>query len=830
MLALKLLWRNWRSGEVRLLAGAILIAVAVVSSVAIFTDRLDRTLVRESNMLLGADAIVRGSHPHATEWDALADERGIRTAQVKVFASMVYAGDEMYLASIKAADANYPLRGSLDISQRAFAIDPADIESVNRVPASGEVWIDSRLFPLLDIALGDTLTLGEKDFRVTEVLVREPDSGNPFSFMGARVLINLADLEATDVVQPGSLVDYQWLLAGEAGSMASFIDTIKPELGDHQRLVDAGSANRGLGRTLSTGKQFLMLSAVIGVLLAGVAIALAAQQFSARHVDQVALMKSLGMSARGVRWLYSQQLLILAVLAAVPGLLIGQLIQQSVAWGLQSAFHVALVSPGIYPYAISFGAGLICLICFAMPALWFLPGIPPIRILRRDLPINNTQTGWRIAMAAVAIVVLVLLFSRNITLALSVVSGMAAIVCVAWGVSAAVLRLGNRLTARQGSIWRLARGNIQRRKAHTLIQMVVFSTALMLVLVLIIVRTSLLDEWQTQMPDDAPNHFLVNVAPHDVAPIQQLIDDRHYPREQLYPMVRGRLTHINEAPVTEAQRAANGIFNREVNLTWTDTLASDNRIVDGHWWKTWQGSAQGRVGVSVEAELAREVGLKIGDHLGFSLGGLSMEAEIASLRTLDWRSMKPNFFFIFEPGALDDYSPTFMTSLFLPREDKVFINDLLRQYPTILIVELDRLMEQIRTVVNHVSEGVQLVLWLIMLASAMVLFAAVTSSLDSRKQETGLLRALGSSRRLIMGSIWAEFTLTGFLSGAVAIIGAELLLVSLQHYVLEMPVRPHYLYWIISPVAGALLVGGLGAWGCRGVVNTPPAIVLREAS
>lgn len=830
MLALRLLWRNWRSGEVRLLAVALIIAVAVVSSIAIFTDRLDRTLVRESNMLLGADALVRSSYPLEESLQQLARQQAVQTSHAVVFSSMVYAGDAMQLASVKAVEPVYPLRGELEISQQPFAVDRQHISLAAAGPAPGEVWLDSRLFPLLDINPGDSLTLGDRDFRGSQVLIREPDGGNPFSFMGGpRLLMHLDDLPSTGVVQPGSRVEYQWLLAGEAGQVDDLLKTLKPLLNEHQRIVTAGSSNRGMGRTLETGKQFLMLSAVIGVLLAGVAIALASQQFASRHVDQVALLKSLGMSAAGVRRIYTQQLLWLAIGAAIPGLVVGELVQQGIASGLEQAYQIILAAPGFYPYLISFLGGLLCLICFALPALWFLPRIPPLRILRRDMQVPVAHTAWRVGMAVSAVALLVLLFSRDIQLAISVSLGMVAIVLIACGICWLFLRAGQRVTQRRGSIWRIAIGNMQRHREQTLIQLVVFATALMLVLVLVIVRTSMLKEWQMQMPERMPNHFLVNMAPQDVEPIQKAIDTRRYEREQLYPMVRGRLLEINGEPPSDEQRAAAGVFHREANLTWTDILGEDNRVVEGLWWNAWQPRNPGLPGVSVEVELAREAGLKIGDRLGFSLGGLRLEAEIASFRSLDWRSMKPNFFFIFEPGALDNYSPTYITSLYLPPQDKAFINELLRAWPTMLVIELDRIMAQIRSVVQHISDGVQLVLWLIMAASILVLLAAVNGSLDTRRQEAGLLRALGSPGRLIVGGVWAEFSLIGCLAGVIAVLGAEVLLLSLQRYVLDIPVTPHYLFWVAGPLLGALLVGSLGAWSCRSVVQTPPAIVLREA-
>ncbi|ARU27007.1 ABC transporter permease [Cellvibrio sp. PSBB006] len=829
MLALRLLWRNWRSGEVKLLAAALMLAVAVVSGIAIFTDRLERTLVQESNMLLGADLIVRGSQPHNPDWSALAAEDGIEQTTAVLFSSMVYAGDHMHLASVKAVTDGYPLRGQLDISTIPFASQAKDIQTAEGVPAPGEVWVDSRLLPLLHIELGDSLAVGEYELVVTQVIIREPDSASPFSFMGARVLMNMADLERTQVVQPGSRVQYQWLLAANNNALDSFAEWLEPQLSKHERLVDVESGQRGLGRTLETGRSFLLLAAVIGVLLAGVAIALAARQFSSRHVDQVALMKSFGVSAQRIRQLYFVQLLLLAVVASMAGLLVGELIQRIVAASLQQVYQIALGTASIYPYVISFATGLICLIFFALPSLWFLPGVPPLKILRRELGVNTLHLWIQVALAFSAILLLIILFSQDFALALSVIGALSGVLVITAGMALGLLKLSRHIATNTGSIWRLALANLQRRREQTLVQIVVFATAIMLLLTLTIVRTSLIDEWQLQLPEDAPNHFLVNIPPHDVEAVQQMLDEKQLEREQLYPMVRGRLTAINGTEPTEAQRSANGVFNREANLTWTDTLAGDNEIVAGQWWDKWQSSAEGLPGVSVEIELAEEAGLSIGDKLTFSLGGLILEAQIASFRSLDWRSMKPNFFFIFEPGALDNYSPTYITSLYLPLEQKSFINDLLRRYPTMLVIELDRIIDQIRTIVTQVSNGVLLVLWLTLVGGCLVLIAAVTSSIDSRKQESGLLRALGSPRRLMIGSVWAEFSVLGLLSGIIAVIGAEILLISLQYWVLETPIRPHYIFWLVGPLAGGLFVGSLGALSCRSVVNTPPAVVLREA-
>lgn len=831
MLAIQLLKRNWRSGELKLLGFSLILAVAVLSGIAIFTDRLETTLVSESNSVLGADYIVRGSQSHNGDWTKAAEVADIRQTQSVLFSSMVFAGDEMHLASVKAVDAGYPLRGKFEISRVPFAINASDIEIAKGIPGSGEAWVDSRLLPLLKIQLGDKVAVGEFELTVTNVLIREPDSASPFSMTGARLIMNIVDLPKTQVVQPGSRVDYQWLLASDdVRALKQFIDQLKPQLTKHQRLIDINSAQERVGQTLKTSKQFLLLSAVIAVLLSGVAIAIAARQFSGRHTDQVALMKSLGASATRIRSLYFSQLFVLGAIASLLGLVLGNFLQQIIAVSLQEAYQIRLGAAGIYPYTLSFFSGLMCLVFFALPALWHLPTVPPLKILRRELAVNATHVWMQAVLALFAVLTLVILFSRDLELALSISGALLVVVVATMVIAYGLLALSKKWVVNLGGFWRLAFANLQRNRGQSLIQILVFAVAIMLLFTLTIVRTSLIEEWRVQVPDDAPNHFLVNIPPDELPQVQSLLQEAKVRPEPIYPMMRARLTHINGVETTEEQRSTSNALRRELNVTWAEKLAADNKILEGQWWDQWQRKETELPGVSVEINAAKEIGLKLGDELQFSFGGLEMHAQVASFRSLDWRSMRPNFFFIFEPGSLDTYSPTYITSIYLPADKKSFINTLLHDHPTILLMELDRIIEQIRSIVNQVSDGVLLVLWLTLIGGCLVLFAAVMGSIAVRKQQAGLLRALGSPRQLIIGSICTEFAILGFLAGLIAILGTEILLISLQTFVLKTPIQPHYLFWLVSPLSGALLVTGLGYLGCRRVVTTPPAIVLREAT
>ncbi|WP_052481183.1 ABC transporter permease [Gilvimarinus agarilyticus] len=823
MLALRLLWRNWRAGEIKLLAIAIMLSVAVVSTIAIFTDRLEATLLEQSNSLLGADKIVASNQLPQPAWQSEAEAEGIQQTRVAHFASMVFADDEMHLASVKAVEANYPLRGYIDVSQSAFAVDSNLIERADGVPAPGEVWVDSRLLPLLGIELGDALQVGERSLQATRVIIDEPDGSGPFSLMGARVMMNWSDLASTEVIQPGSRVEYQWLLAAVPAELNNFMTWLEPELSEHEEVMDIENAQRRLQGTLQTGRRFLVLAAIMGVLLAGVAIALAARQFAERHIAPVALLKSLGSSARQIRYLYVAQLVVLALLASAAGLALGGVLQALVAEAVLRLYQVTMAPAALGSYFMSFISGPLSLLGFALPALWFLPTVPPVKVLRAELAVKTSAVVWQVVAASVVLLILVAVFSRNLQLALTVIAALTVVAVLAVGLAYGLLAVGRKLGAQAGSYWRLAWASIQRRRAASVLQVVVFATAMMLLLTLTVVRTSLIDEWQVKVPDNAPNHFLLNIAPPDVDVFKQLLTDNQLSVEQLYPMVRGRLSEINGEPKPQ------DALNREAQLTWSAELADNNQVVAGQWWGNWSRDASDLPGVSVEVEVAERLGIELGDRLTFSIGGLVAEAQVASLRTLQWESLQPNFYFIFEPGALDNYSPMYMTSVYLPPEKKQFINTLLTQYPTVVVIELDRIINQIRTIIAQVSDGVQLVLIMVLLGGCLVLMAAVSGSLDSRKQEVGLLRTLGASRRLMLGSVLVEFALLGLAAGTIAVIASEVLLLGLQVYVFEIPVQPHYEYWLASPLVGAVLVGLLGTASCRRAVSTPPAIILREA-
>ncbi len=824
MLAFKLLLRNWRSGELKLLSLSLMLAVAVLSGISIFTNRLDSSLSLQSNVILGADSTIESPTSIPPMWEHEADLANLRHTKATTFESMLYAGDAMMLASIKAVGAGFPLRGKIEVSQIPFATATNEIETATAIPSVGEVWLDSRLFTALNLQLGNDVQVGDRHLRVSKILVREPEQ---FSF-NPRLLMNEADLASTKVIQPGGRVDYRFLIASDnTASLNQYLQKIQQQLNPNQRIIDPNAMMENMSRVAKNGKQFLLLSTILAVLLAGVAIAIAARQFSARHTNQVALMKSLGVSAARVRQLYSLQLLGLASIASLLGLLCGQGIQLVVARSLEQLYRFHLSSPSLEPYVLSFISGIFCAVCFALPALWFLPSIPPIKILRREMAVRTTQIWAQASIAFIAVATLIALFSRDLTLTLITTGGLLAIILLSIFIAWCLLAISRPLSSRLHGAWRLAFANLYRQKIQHMLQIAVFATAIMALLTLTIIRSSIMDEWSRTIPAKADNHFLINIGADEVADVQRMLDQQQLRYQPFNPIVRARLTHINgQAPDAELRKKSR-LLELENELSWSPNLLPGDTLTEGLWWDQWKPSKAQLPGVSVNAESAKNMGVKIGDHLRFSIAGLELEAEVASLRKIAPSVTQRSFSLLFDPASMTAYTPTYTSSFYLAPEQKRFVNTLLRQHPGIALLELDKLIVQMKTIIEQVTDGVMLVLWLSLLAGGLVILSAVISSIDQRRQENGLLRAFGSSRHLILGSVLIEFAVLGGLAGTVAIICSELMLLGIQSFVLKTSLQAHYLYWLVAPVGSALLLATLGVVACRSVITTPPATVLR---
>ncbi len=825
MTAARMLARDWRGGELGVLVAALVLAVAVVSGISAFTTRLQTALEQESHRFLAADRVVRSGSEMPAEWTVEAGRLGLRTARTLTFPSMVYAGEEdMVLASVKAVSAGYPLRGELRYSEQPFGA----VLTATSGPEPGTVWLDSRLFPLLDVDIGDRVAVGEAEFTVVAAARTEPDQGGSFLGLGPRVLMHYDDIAATAVVQPGSRVEYRQLYASDSGALLdSFVAWLRPQLVAGQRLLDVREGQPGLGDALGRAESFLLLAGSLGVVLAGVAIALAARRFSERHNDYVAIMKSLGATSSDITRLYASSLLLLGLVATLVGCGLG--------WGLQQSFFTLFgdqlpVQPGpagLRPYSIGAATALVCLLCFAWPPLRRLSLASPLRVLRRDMPLEQRQTLVDYAIGLAAVSALMWWYSGDWRLTAAVLAGLAATVMLGLLLALTLLRGGRLVGMSAGSIWRLAFAGLQRRGTANALQVVIFAMAIMLLLVLLLVRTSLIDAWQTQLPENTPNHFALNIAPGDVQGVEQMLRAQEVPGAALSPMIRGRILTVNGQALPrrdEAEEGEESRRRREANFTWSDELPAGNSLVQGQWWAPHSDAAE----VSLERDFAERFGVGLGDRIGFQVGAEPFEATVTSIRELDWQSFNPNFWMVFPPRLLAPYPATFMTSFFLEPEEKPFLNRFIRSFPTVTVIEMDVVVAQVRGIISQVSAAVELVLVVIMAAGALVLVAGVQASVDTRMHESSILRALGARRRLVLGGLLIEFAAMGLFAGLLATIAAELSVFILQSQVMGMQYAPSPWVWPVGIVVGTVLIAGLGVFSCRRVVSSPPLAVLRE--
>ena len=828
MQALRMLLRTWRGGQLSLIVWSLVLAVSVVTSVSLLAERIERALTAESSAFLAADLVVRSNKLTQQEWVTKAQQQGIETSQMVSFASMVYHESDMHLASVKAVQSNYPLRGVIKRSTTPFTLDEALIELVDYGPAPGETWVDARLLPLLNIELGDNIELGETVLKVTQIIVEEPDGGS-YSFFGARVLMNWDDVAAAGVVQPGSRVTYKYLMAAgtDADAFASYANWLESQLSVHDRLITPDEAQASIASTMDRGRRFLLLAGSIGVVLAGIALALASHHFAAGQTQQVALLKSWGVSARRVRSLYLQQSLWLGLGGSLAGLAAGYIFSELLISTVREWLPIALPSAGIRPWITGMATGLLCLGGFTLPALWHLPAQSPLAVLRQDIQVKPVNAAVRGTFGIVAVAGLLLWYSNSLMLSLAILAGFAITALATVIIGLMMLRLAKNYGQRLGSIWRLALNNLWRRKSQSLIQMVGFSGAIALLMIMVVVRTSLVDEWRVQLAEDAPNHFLVNVASYELEAVKTLVEDRGLETAGWYAMVRGRMAAINGELITEAQKDSHESFRRELNLSWTSALPEGNKVTAGKWWDDIDQATE-IAPVSLEDELAAELGLKLGDRITFSVGGLTFESEVVSTRSLNWDNMTPNFYFLFPEGLLEDYPRTSMTSLYIPPQKKLLVNELLRKFPTVLVIELDKIIDRIRTIVSQVTRGLEVMTLLILSCGVLVMFAAVSLSMSERLQESAILRTLGSSQRLILGIQWVEFTTLGLMAGLLASIGAEAAVAILQRFMFDMPFALHPWLWLAGPLAGGVLVGALGVVYSRKAVVQPPLEVLRD--
>lgn len=822
-LPLRMLRREWRAGELRLLLIALTVAVASVTSVAFFTDRIAQALTRQANELLGADLVVVAKHPLPDTLAQAAARLNLKRAHTVTFLSMAVAGEDNQLAEVKAVSNAYPLRGQLRIAERPFAAGTITRE----VPAPGTVWLEPRLMTQLALRVNDTLSLGAAQFRVAAVLVQEPDRGGDFFSIAPRLLMNLRDLPATQLLQAGSRVSYRLQVAGAAQAVENFRAYLTTRLGPGERMEDVQNARPEVRAALERAQQFLGLAALVSVLLAGVAVAGAARRFSARHMDDCAVLRCLGATQGFIVHTYVSQMLWLGLLAGLFGCALGYLAQTVLADVLGSLVAAQLPAPSWRPVVFGLLVGLITLLGFGVPPLLALKDVPALRVLRREAGGSRPQSLGIYALGLALLTGLMFWQAGDVKLGAYLVLGIAAALAMLAALAWALVRALQLFKAR-GVVWRFGLAGIARRAAGSIVQIVALGLGIMALLLLTLVRGDLLTSWQGSLPAEAPNRFIINIQPGQVQPLRAFFARHGFAAPALYPMVRGRLTHINTRPVTPAvyqdERAAR-LVEREFNLSWMADLPSDNQVLAGQWWNKHD---YGKPLFSVEQGIADTLGIKLGDTLTYSIAGAEMSGRVASLRKVDWDTFRVNFFVIGAPGTLDNYPASYITSFYLPEQRYALLDDLVTNFPNVTVIDVAALMAQVRAIIERVTLAVEYVFLFTLVAGLLVLYAAIQSTQDERLRESAILRTLGASRRQLLRGLLTEFGVLGLLAGVVAAFAASLLAYILAERVLHLPYQLNPWLWTAGALLGVLGVIAVSSLGMRAVLRQPPLCTLRE--
>jgi putative ABC transport system permease protein len=823
-LSLRMLAREWRSGELGVLLLALTVAVAALTGVGFLVSRISVAVALQASEVLAADIRLTSPQPIGKQAIDEAELRGLKTAANTALLSVVFNGDSSQLTNVHAVSSGYPLRGQLLIANEPFVQGtPA-----RGIPAPGEVWPDSKLLIALGARIGTSLSIGAATFRVAHVLISRPDQGSAFADLAPTLLMNEADLPATQLIQPGSRVSYGVLFAGDRERIEPFEDWLRLHKKRAERLRDIADASPQIKNAVDRAGRFLSLASLVSVLLCAIAVAMSARRYVSRHLDTVALLKTLGATRGFTLSLTLMQLLVIALVAAALGSVVGYVAQEWLVQTLRGLLTTGTLPPAsLLPVVIGFVMAIAVLSGFALPPLLQLSRVPALRVLRRDVgpppPLMVLAFGPAVAVVGVLIYWTVL----DWKLFFGFTAGLAAFILLLTLAGSLLVYLAGRLRGSVGVAWRYGVANLSRRRAESVVQIVAFGTGIMVLLLLSIIRNDLNDDWRATLPANLPNFFFVNIPSPDRAHFVDFLTQHGARTTRVMPMIRGRLTAINGRSVEDMRfegERADTFATREQNLTWATDLGDDNRLVAGHWWTE---ADRGKPLVSISTEIEESLGVHVGDHLTFDIAGETFEVAVASVRKVKWDSFQPNFFTVFAPGVIDATPGTYLTSAYFNTASAHPLAQLAKTFPSVSIFNIDDLLAQVRSVLDKAVLAVQSVFIFTLFAGLTVLLAALQSSRDERRYESAMLRTLGASRNTVLQGVLAEFTTLGLLSGTLAAAGASTAAYFMTTRVLEL----HYTFeswvWVAGLLGGAVLVAGSGWIATRSVVNQPPVTTLR---
>ncbi len=809
LISMRFFRRDWRSGELTVLFLALLVAVSSMTTVEFFADRVQGALQSQAEKMLGADLVLISDHPLDDSFASAAKKRGIATTFAVKFPSMVSFGASSVLAEIKAVGAGYPLRGKLRLSNGSKGI-----------PERGTVWVDRKLLSRLNLSAGSKVEIGDADFAVAAVVEEEPEAAFSFMSLGPGLIMNALDLPSTRLIQEGSRVHYVFYAAGSVSAISSYREWSKSRLGRGQSLEDAREGSPQVKVMLDRSEVFLGMAALLSVVLSAVAIALSARRFVERHLDGCAVMRVMGATSARLLRLHFYEFSMLGLLSGLIGAAIGFIAQNLLAAGLSSFIGVELPLPSLRPLVEGGATAMLLLLGFALPPVLALARVPALHVMRRE--IEPPRGGYALGGAALA--ALFLWQADDAKLGLILFCAF----CGMLALSAFFTRLLLQNLKIDGMGWKYGLASLKRRSAESTIQIIAFGLGLMAILVLTLVRGNLLEVWQESLPSNAPNRFVLNIQPSQLDALPEYFDRKGLAQPEFFPMVKGRLTGINGKSISSEnyrELRAKRLVDREFNLSWAGKLQPGNEIVAGKWWGK-HGS--GRPELSVEKGLAETLSIHMGDALTFEIAGRRFSGRVTSLRKVNWNSFRVNFFVLTPPGLLEDYPRSYITSFYLPPANHAAMNELARDYPNLLVIDVSSVLAKMRKITNQAALALEFVFLYSLAAGGMVLIAAFSSTQDERMREAAILRTLGASRRQILAANASEFLILGGLSGLFGAMGATGVDYLASRMLLDLSFRFDLEIALAGIALGSLSILLMGLVWARKALAVPPSVLLRS--
>ncbi|ARD46470.1 ABC transporter permease [Colwellia sp. PAMC 21821] len=843
--SLRLLHHELRRGELTIIFLAIVLAVATVFSLTGFSGQIKHAIVANSTNTIGADRVLRMSSEIDLSIIEKSQSLAIKSARKIETESMAFAGDNMLLSELDAVSDTYPLRGELRVKTSLSQTE----STVVNAPSPGSVWVEPSVLSRLNVEIGDIIEIGMAPLTIAGIVTDIPDRSYRAFIAGPTVILNIADMPKTELIQPGSRITYKYLFAGESDAIETFETWIKPQINESQRWYDAKAAQNRLSRILDTAEKFLSLASMLGIVLAAVAVAVASRRYGQRHQSTVSIFKALGASVSHVRKLYCLHWTLLSCLSIATGLVVGYGLLLLGVNAIASYLSLADAPLTFVPFLTAIFTGLLCAIAFAIHPIMTLVQSSPLNVIRGFSQDKVARFGWHQLPPILALFLLLFIFSQDVVMSAALLLGGVVVSFILLLLGRGLMSAGRSVGTKAGKSWHLALANLKRRASENSVQLVSFTIAIKLLLLITVMKSSILSEWEQQFPEDTPNHYLINITQNQIDPLKVFVEENNIANQGFYHVYRGRLSAINgiktvdeddnenqaqsdEKPDEQAkqkntkteQKESRQGMGRELGLTWRTELPEENEITAGQWWQFGDETPQ----VSIESNIAERLEINLGDNLTFTLGSDEFTVPVTSIRKVNWQSRQLNFIMVFNESALEQYPTTSISAWSILDKDRDLVYRFLANFPTITVMDFAAIMAQLNSIIEQVTVAIQLILILVVLAGSLVLIAQVQASMEERERELAILRTLGAKGSLLRNSVLYEFVALGAIAGLMASIGMEIAVYILQSQVFNMSGSFHFQYWLVGIGAGAFFVGTIGMLSCWRLLKLSSVTLIRR--